>query len=439
MISKITITLFVFLSLFSIGQTHVKSISAMKPVMMGQDLSAHVQLDSITNLPHLFAVCPLNRLQGEVTIVNSEIFKSTVDKKGNIHTDIRSEGTAPFIVYAQVEDWVSYSVKCTISSEKELQELIEKLAKENGYDIEQAFPFIIKGQFDTVNFHIISKPIKEKKHNHDLHNKAKKHFSKINIHGSLIGFFSKHDEGIFTHKGSFTHIHFLDDKESMTGHLEHVSIQEKEFLIYFPAKIQGLNNITIKTLDTDFSKGRLTNEQTINLTDVVKFHGHLCDGLTLGFIGLKEALYTLFPDSIIDRTNLRIVSKSSPCLTDIAVYLSGGRYQFNTFYVSDSIDYLYIVQRIDNGKTIGIKTIPGLVPTAIKEMGNQAVKGKLSSCDLDKLRKMEDDFIFQLINTLPKELFLITENHDFIWSPSFTITYKKTDVLNKNRSNCESN
>jgi len=100
-------------------------------------------------------------------------------------------------------------------------------------------------------------------------------------------------------------------------------------------------NPSMEVLDTNFSKGSLNYKQTITLNDVVKFHGHLCDGLVVGFLGAKEALYKLYPDGLVDRTNTRIISKSSPCLTDVAIYLTGGRYQFNTFFVSDSINYIY--------------------------------------------------------------------------------------------------
>ncbi|MBK6521137.1 MAG: formylmethanofuran dehydrogenase subunit E family protein [Sphingobacteriaceae bacterium] len=151
-------------------------------------------------------------------------------------------------------------------------------------------------------------------------------------------------------------------------------------------------NPSIKVLDTDFSKGRLQNVQTITLNDAVKLHGHLCDGLVVGFLGLKEGLYKLYPDSIIDRTNNRIVSKPSPCLTDIAIFMTGARYQYNTYYVSDSIKYQFIVQRIDNEKTYGIKLKPGLMPTAIDSLGRLATKGELDACGIDSLRKLESEF-----------------------------------------------
>lgn len=191
------------------------------------------------------------------------------------------------------------------------------------------------------------------------------------------------------------------------------------------------NNPTIETIDTDFSKGRLTNQQTISLNDTTKFHGHLCDGLVVGFLGLREALYRLYPNKIIDRTNTRLISKSSPCLTDVGIYLTGGRYQFDTFYVDDDIAYSYVIQRIDNGQALGIKLKSGIKPSIIEDLGNQANQGKLSPRDLDHLQKLEDDFSEKLLGSDPKELFDIEEIENFNWQPLLKNTYIKTDVVNK--------
>ncbi|MBK7309380.1 MAG: formylmethanofuran dehydrogenase subunit E family protein [Sphingobacteriaceae bacterium] len=195
-------------------------------------------------------------------------------------------------------------------------------------------------------------------------------------------------------------------------------------------------NPSIKVLDTDFSKGRLQNVQTITLNDAVKLHGHLCDGLVVGFLGLKEGLYKLYPDSIIDRTNNRIVSKPSPCLTDIAIFMTGARYQYNTYYVSDSIKYQFIVQRIDNEKTYGIKLKPGLMPTAIDSLGRLATKGELDACGIDSLRKLESEFSTFLLSKNPQDLFIIEEIKNYKWLPVLKGNFLKTDVLNKKLQNC---
>jgi acetolactate decarboxylase len=198
-------------------------------------------------------------------------------------------------------------------------------------------------------------------------------------------------------------------------------------------------NPSIKVIDTDFSKGRLTHQQTITLQDAEKLHGHLCDGLVVGFLGLKEGLYSLYPDSIIDRTNTRIVSKSSPCLTDIAVFLTGGRYQFNTFYVNDSLPYMFVVQRIDNGKAVGIKLKPGIKPSRIDEMGNKAVHQLLSSCELDELKQLEQNFSNQLLSTPPTSAFTIVPIPNFEWQPQPNHHFIKTDIINKAVPTCNKN
>lgn len=195
-------------------------------------------------------------------------------------------------------------------------------------------------------------------------------------------------------------------------------------------------NSSVKVIDTDFSKGRLQNVQTITLDDAVKLHGHLCDGLVVGFLGLKETMYKLYSDSIIDRTNNRIVSKPSPCLTDIAIFMTGARYQYNTFYVSDSIKYQLIIQRIDNEKTYGVKLKSGLLPSAIDSLGKLAVKGDLDACGIDSLRKLESQFSSFLLSKNPQDLFIIEEIKNYKWVPVLKSNFLKTDVLNKKLKDC---
>jgi len=192
-----------------------------------------------------------------------------------------------------------------------------------------------------------------------------------------------------------------------------------------------------ETIDTDFSKGRLNHKQTATINDLEKFHGHLCDGLVVGALAMQEAMKILYPNQPIDRTNLRIVSKPSPCLTDVAIYLTGGRYQFNTFYVDTDFEGLYIIQQIDNLKTVSVSLKNGVKPTAIDSLGNIAIQQNLSPCDIDHLRKLEDDFTKTLIQSDPTNIFTVKEIPNFQWSPKTKNDYLKTDILNKDLPNCK--
>ena len=192
----------------------------------------------------------------------------------------------------------------------------------------------------------------------------------------------------------------------------------------------------LRVIDTDFSKGRLELEHTITLQDVEKFHGHLCDGVVVGFIALTEAFKRLYPEGVVDRTNTRIVSGGSPCISDTASYLSGGRYQFNTFYVSKDVPGLYVVQRIDTGEAVSVSLNPGVKPLQISEMGSKAVKRELDACELDTLKHLEDAFAAQLIAANPEEVFTVTPVPDFQWAPTLINDVVKTDVLNNDAPHC---
>lgn len=210
----------------------------------------------------------------------------------------------------------------------------------------------------------------------------------------------------------------------------------KPIALLFVFVAQSMLAQTITVNDTDFSKGKLGNIQTLGLNDLSKFHGHLCDGLVEGFIALKIGLKQLYPDGIVDRTNTRIVSKSSPCYTDVAIYLSGGRSQYNTFYVDNTIEGIYIVQRIDNLKTLSIKRKANVKPAIIDELGNKAIKGELSACELEKLKQLEVEYSTFLVNKNVDEIFSVDVLDDFEWQPK-TETYIKTDIINKNKNQCD--
>ena len=192
-----------------------------------------------------------------------------------------------------------------------------------------------------------------------------------------------------------------------------------------------------ETIDTDFSKGRLNHKQKITINDLEKFHGHLCDGLVVGALATQEAMKVLYPNQPIDRTNLRIVSKPSPCLTDVAIYLTGGRYQFNTFYVDTEFEGLYIIQRIDDLKTVSVSLNKGVKPAAIDSLGNIAIQQNLSPCDIDHLRKLEDDFTQTLIQSDPTKLFTVKEIQNFKWNPKTKNDYLKTDIINNDLPDCK--
>ncbi len=409
----------------------VEAVSNMKKVIMGQDLGMYLDWDTVATT-HLFGIGPLGRIAGEVTIVDGERWTASVKKNGRIQMQRNKKARGPFGVFAHVPAWDTIQLDANIQSEEDLQKLLESVAPNKGISLQTAFPYRVLATFDSIHFHIISKPSDEAAHSHELHKKAKKHFYSTQIQGELLGFYSQQHEGIFTHRGSYTHTHFLAQDRKAMGHLDGISV-EGNILILLP-KIAP--SPTIQVNDTDFSKGSLGNIQAVDLSDLSRFHGHLCDGLVEGFLALQLGLKQLYPDGPVDRTNLRIVSKSSPCLADAAIYLTGARWQYGTFYVDNTIEGLYVLQQIDSGRSISIRRNAGVKPAIIDEMGQQAIQRQLSPCQLSELRALEDAYAAQLLRQAPETLFHREPLENFDWNPVLKNDYLKTDLLNKDQAKC---
>jgi len=74
------------------------------------------------------------------------------------------------------------------------------------------------------------------------------------------------------------------------------------------------NNQPIMVRDTDSALGRYNlKTKEIGLKDLARIHGHMCDGLVIAFVEIKAVLSKVFPDGVVDRTDLQVVSKNGPC------------------------------------------------------------------------------------------------------------------------------
>jgi len=427
------ITIIVFLTQTVMAQTTPKVYTKGAMNNMGPTYDSKVWLDTLPNKSHLFAMGPYDKMKGEITVFDGKPFYASAFEKGKAVVSQSWDIRSPFFVYSNVRDWVEFELTGPLHNIQEIQEKVGTIAKKQGYNLNEPFAFRIAGEFEQITTHIVTPRSPDVEGYRP--NVKSQNFTFNNDKGEIVGFYSKQHQAVFTGSKSFIHVHYLRDDQTFMGHLDKITTDNKSYKLYLPQK-QTPVKTGMRVNDTDFSKGRLGNIQNIDLDDLVKFHGHLCDGLVVGHLALQQAMHELYPNGIIDRTNTRIVSNPSPCLTDAAIYTTGGRYQFNSFYVSNEIDGIFTVQRIDTKKTVTVKIKKGLKPQEIDNLGALAVKGELSACNLDLLKSMEDDFTETLLTTDPKVNFIVTEITDFKWNPVLKSHYIKTDILNKNKEKC---
>ncbi len=105
----------------------------------------------------------------------------------------------------------------------------------------------------------------------------------------------------------------------------------------------------------------------VTLKDMIKFHGHDCEGTIHAANNARIAFDILFPDGIVDRSVLWGISGTSPCWSDAVAFLTGARLQYgNLGYFKDtSYSHAIVLYREDTGVAVlatwkkGINNIPG--------------------------------------------------------------------------------
>ena len=192
---------------------------------------------------------------------------------------------------------------------------------------------------------------------------------------------------------------------------------------YFPEWL-GTSPYTpvFKALDTVNKYGRYAKEtKTITLKDLIKFHGHFCGGLVESTAALRVAFDFLFPDGIVDRTDLRIVSNNSACGGDVAAYLTGARLRFGSHHIDNSLtESEFIVEVVSTGKTVHVRLNPAVYPSEVKTQMKGIESGKFTPEDIDSFQELQWAYDRRLISRPLNESFFVEKMEAFEWPRSIS-------------------
>lgn len=209
---------------------------------------------------------------------------------------------------------------------------------------------------------------------------------------------------------------------------------------FYPKEVaEAKYNTPLRVRDTDSALGRY-NVQTkeLGLKDLVRVHGHACDGLVIAFVEIKAAFEKLFPDGVVDRTDLRVVSKNGPCWVDTSAMMTGARINFKTLRIDKSIGDGFIVQKISSGEAYDVHLKPGIFPAdqAALEAKIRKLRSEgqpVTAEDINTVEKMASAFNITLLTTPPDQLIDVKPVKDFQFSPNDTVDVfgNRGDVVNK--------
>lgn len=201
----------------SAPKAEVKWVGASGALQSG-DLSSKANLMDFATLPHFYAIAPVERMRGEVTVFDSKPAVATI-RDGYVHVSDSWEQKPPFLVYSQVARWHESNLPNNVRTFAELEAYVAEAAKAQGIDTDKPFAFQVRAVPAKLNFHVFNMPLDAQPGEKPLIS-YKTNWETANEPVDLLGFYSTSHQGVFIPAGSRVHIHMKAEDRSKAGHVD---------------------------------------------------------------------------------------------------------------------------------------------------------------------------------------------------------------------------
>ena len=139
-------------------------------------------------------------------------------------------------MYGSVYRWQEMSIPDSIRTIHQLEQWLALIADTlSASDMPDAFPFKLVSSQSKVDFHVIS----NREPGYQIsrpHHELMRFFTLESQPLTLLGVFSRHHAGIFTHHDQWTHIHLVSDDKRHSGHVDSLSLDPDAMLFLPEAK-----------------------------------------------------------------------------------------------------------------------------------------------------------------------------------------------------------
>lgn len=173
-------------------------------------------------------------LAGELFIEAGKLYEGKFEQHRPIVQD--QEYEISFLVYANIQNWLSITLPEEVVSFKQLEEILPILAAQAGLDSNAPFPFILQAKVKALQWFIVN-GMGDGQPNYltsFLNARYLGHLEDIDIQG--IGFYSNQHQGIISAPNSQMHIHFMTlNAPLFIGHIDNHMVLTQGAKVFFPS------------------------------------------------------------------------------------------------------------------------------------------------------------------------------------------------------------
>ncbi len=212
----------------------VEYVGAQKDIFVSGKAASVVSLEELAGRKGLYAMGPIDGLDGEITIFDSKPYITQVRGKDYVMDNTFKHG-AFFLVWTEQTKWRDVPVPGTVKGYVDLQRFVKSRAQTAGIDVNKPFPFLLAGTPVEIKWHINVDRTEGKPLTKELFMRSKEPFVTRNEPVDIIGFYSEHHAGVFLtattpviKEGSgmqnAIHLHLVSRTSKAAGHIDDITL-----------------------------------------------------------------------------------------------------------------------------------------------------------------------------------------------------------------------
>lgn len=188
---------------------------AMRQVMWEGKLAGAVKLDTLAPGNTLFGLGPAEYLQGELMTIDGVTYRSFIAPDSTVEVVVSPAARPPFYVYQQIAEWQAVSLPDTVVDMPTLEAFLTQ-----SFPNDMPYAFRLTGTIGEAAIHI-----QNLASGAVVRSPKEAHAGQVNIvltdrEADLLGFYSQHHQGIYTHHDTYMHIHLLTADTQLMGHVD---------------------------------------------------------------------------------------------------------------------------------------------------------------------------------------------------------------------------
>ncbi len=210
----------------------VEYIGSQKEIFKTGTAISVLSLEQLSGTKGLFAVGPVDGLDGEITIFDSKPYITKV-RGADYVLDATYNHGAFFLVWTNRTTWRDVPIPASVRGYADLQRFVKDQALTAGIDATKPFPFLLSGVPAEIKWHINVDRTGGQRITKELFAKSKERYVLTNEPVDIVGFYAENHPGEFIsqfapafNEGSGTtnaiHIHVVSRNGKAAGHIDDI-------------------------------------------------------------------------------------------------------------------------------------------------------------------------------------------------------------------------